>query len=449
MYVTEILAEYLANYPSSALPPDLRLSASCCIVDAVTAYVVGCDVPSARAARAVARHDFGTGQASVWFTGECLGVTGAAVCNAASASALDFDDGHRAARGHPGAAVIPVALSVASAIDTSANDLLTAIALGYEIGLRIAVAQNPQAIKSRQSGRWTGYAAAATAGRLYRTDPPALAHSLAVAGVLAPNQEANGSSGYANLTGNDVKEGIPWSVVTGLTALRLAERGFTGPQDLLDHASHFNWPSIIADLGDPAEISRVYFKPYSCCRYIHPALDAFAALSEVADIRTEQIASIEVQTFRWALRLSNTVSPRTLTEIQYSLPYCMAIAVVDGPTALAPVGNAQLDRPDLLEFARKVHLSVSPEIDARFPTETLAQVCLQMIDGRLITSKVTSPRGDKARPLAWEDLINKFSVATRGKLAPKAQNTVLQAFEALKRGDAVPLLQCLRTRLID
>lgn len=449
MYVTEILAEYLANYPSSVLPPDLRLSASCCIVDAVTAYVVGCDVPSARAARAVARHDFGTGQASVWFTGECLGVIGAAVCNAASASALDFDDGHRAARGHPGAAVIPVALSVASAIDTSTNDLLAAIALGYEIGLRIAVAQNPQAIKSRQSGRWTGYAAAATAGRLYRTDPPALAHALAVAGVLAPNQEANGSSGYANLTGNDVKEGIPWSVVTGLTALRLAERGFTGPQDLLDHASHFNWPSIIADLGDPAEISRVYFKPYSCCRYIHPALDAFAALSEVADIRTGQIASIEVQTFRWALRLSNTVSPRTLTEIQYSLPYCMAIAVVDGPTALAPVGNAQLDRPDLLEFARKVHLSVSPEIDARFPTETLAQVCLQMIDGRLITSKVTSPRGDKARPLAWEDLINKFSVATRGKLAPKGQNTVLQAFEALKRGDAVPLLQCLRTRLID
>ncbi|CAN7630056.1 MmgE/PrpD family protein [Ensifer adhaerens] len=449
MYVTEILADYLANYASDALPPDLRLSATCCIVDAVTAYVVGCDVPSARAMRAVARQDFGSGQASVWFTGECLGVTAAAVCNAASASALDFDDGHRAARGHPGAAVIPVALSVASTNGSSADDLLTAIALGYETGIRIAVAQNPQAIKSRQSGRWTGYAAAATAGRLYRTDPPALAHALAAAGVLAPNQEANGSSGYANLTGNDVKEGIPWSVLTGLTALRLAERGFTGPQDLLDHASHFDRQSIIADLGDPTEISRVYFKPYSCCRYIHPALDAFAALSSGADIRTEQIASIEVQTFQWALRLSNTVSPNTLTEIQYSLPYCIAIAVVDGAAALAPVGGAQLGRPDLMEFARKVRLSVNPEIDARFPGETLAQICLRMTDGKSITSKVTSPRGDKARPLDWEDLINKFSAATRGKLSPRAQNTVLEAFETLKNGDAVPLLQRLRMRLID
>lgn len=449
MYVTEILSEYLANYPSTALPPDLRSSAACCIVDAVTACVVGCDVPSARAAREIARCDFGAGRAAVWFTGESLGVTAAAYCNAASVSALDFDDGHRAARGHPGAAVIPVALSVASAIGASADDLFTAVALGYEIGIRIAVAQNPQTIKSRQSGRWTGYAAVATAGLLYRTDPPPLAHALAIAGVLAPNQEANGSSGYADLTGNDVKEGISWSVATGLTASRLAERGFTGPLDLLDHRSHFNWPSIITDLGDPTEISRIYFKPYSCCRYIHPALDAYAALSEHADVRPEQIASIEVHTFQWALRLSNTVSPATLTEIQYSLPYCMAIAVVDGLAALAPVGIGQLGRPDLREFAGKVRISVNREIDGHFPAETLAQVRLQMIDGRSITSQVTSPRGDRARAFNWEDLVNKFCAATRNRLSPKAQDILLQAFDTLKAGDAAPLLQCLRMRLID
>ncbi|MQW58852.1 MmgE/PrpD family protein [Sinorhizobium meliloti] len=449
MYATEALAEYLANYPSAALPTEMRLSAACCILDAVTAGVVGCNVPSVRAVREVARHEFGIGRAPVWFTGECLGVTAAAFCNAASVSALDFDDGHRAARGHPGAAVIPVALSVASAVGASVDDLLAAVALGYEIGIRIAVAQNPQAIKSRQSGRWTGFAAAATAGRLYRTEPPALARALAVAGVLAPNQEANGSSGYADLTGNDVKEGIPWSVMTGLTALHLAQRGFTGPQDLLDHASHFDWPRIIADLGDPTEISRVYFKPYSCCRYIHPALDACAAASEGADIRPEQIASIDVQTFQWALRLSNTVSPRTLTEIQYSLPYCMAIAVVDGPAALAPVGTAQLGRPDLIDFARKVRISVNREIDGRFPAETLAKLCLQTIDGRSIISEVTSPRGDKMHPLTWEDLVAKFSAATRAKLSSEAQNIILQALQALKTGDAVPFLQCLRMRLID
>ncbi|WFU50195.1 MmgE/PrpD family protein [Sinorhizobium terangae] len=449
MYATEILAGYLATYPSAALPPDISLSAVCCILDAVTAAVVGHDIPSVRAAREIARREFGPGPVPIWFTGECLGATAAAFCNAASVSALDFDDGHRAARGHPGAAVIPVALSVASAIGASTDDLLTAVALGYETGIRIAVAQNPQAIKSRQSGRWTGYAAVATAGRLYKSDPSALAHALAVAGVLAPNQEANGSSGYAYLTGNDVKEGIPWSVVTGLTALRLTEWGFTGPQDLLDHASHFARPGIIADLGAPTEISRVYFKLYSCCRYVHPALDALAALSQHAGIAPEQIGSIDVRTFQWALRLSNSVSPKTLTEIQYSLPYCLAIAVVDGPAALAPIGNAQLGRPDLCEIARKVRISVDREIDRRFPGETLAQLCIETTNGRMITSEVTSPRGDRLRPLSWDDLVDKFCAATRSKLSSKAQNLILQSLQALKTGDAAPLLRCVRMRLFD
>lgn len=449
MYATEVLAEYLTNYPSDSLPPDLGERAVCCILDAITAAVVGHDIASVRATRRIAQHEFGPSRAPIWFTGEELGVTAAAFCNAASASALDFDDGHRGARGHPGAAVIPVALSVASAIDASADDLLTAVALGYETGLRIAVAQNPEAIKSRQSGRWTGYAAVATAGRLYKLQPAALAHALAVAGVLAPNQEANGSSGYADLTGNDVKEGIPWSIVTGLTALRLAELGFTGPQDLLDHASHFNYQRIVTDLGAPTEISRVYFKLYSCCRYIHPALDALAALLGDADIGPEQIAAIEVQTFQWAQRLSNSVSPKTLTEIQYSLPYCVTIAVLDGPAALAPVGLAQLGRPDLCEFARKVHISVNREIDGRFPAETLAKLCLQTTDGRLVTSEVTSPRGDNVCPLVWSDLVEKFCKATRNKLSWNAQKLILQALQALKAGDTAPLFRCLRMRLIN
>ncbi|MCO6181041.1 MmgE/PrpD family protein [Ciceribacter sp. RN22] len=449
MYATQILAENLTNYPSSALPLELKLHAICCILDTITAAAVGSDVPGVRAAHAVARHDFGPGPVPVWFTGARVGVTAAAYCNAASASALDFDDGHRTARGHPGAAVIPVALSVASAMNASAADLLTAVALGYETGIRIAGAQNPQTVKSRQSGRWTGYAAVATAGRLYKSDPKALAHALAVAGVLAPNQEANGSSGYADLTGNDVKEGIPWSVVTGLTALRLAERGFTGPLDLLDHPSHFDRSGIVADLRDPAAISRVYFKPYSCCRYIHPALDAFAALAEHDDIRPEQIASAEVQTFQWVLRLSNSVSPETLTEIQYSLPYCMAIAVIDGPAALAPIGNAQLGRPDLCAFARKVRVSVSHEIDERFPAETLAQLRLQKTDGEVIVSKVTSPRGDEQHPLTWEDLVDKFRTTTRSKLSARKQDLVLRAFKALRADNAAPLLKCLQMQSFD
>ncbi|MFA1676599.1 MmgE/PrpD family protein [Rhizobium mongolense] len=448
MYTTRILADHLMTYPSAALPAEARQSALCCILDAVTAAVVGSEVGGARVVREIARQEFGVGRAPIWFTGESLGTTAAAFCNAASASALDFDDGHRGARGHPGAAVVPVALSVACETDAPADEILAAVALGYEAGIRVAVAQNPDAIRSRQSGRWTGYGAVAAAGRLYGTGPAALAQALSIAGVLAPNQEANGSSGYAKCTGNDVKEGIPWSVVTGLLALQLAERGFTGPLDLLDHHSHFDPLVITASFEQPMEISNVYFKPYSCCRYIHPALDSLAAVFRRVDFTPKKVVSVDVRTFQWALRLANSVSPKTLTDIQYSLPYCIAIAAIDGIAALAPIGEAQLARPDLCDFARKVHLLVDHDIDRRFPTETLAYLSLHTSDGTTVTSDVTAPRGDKARPMDWDELVDKFRGATRKNLSPKAQRTILNGLSAMNRGDAAPFLQCLRMPLI-
>ncbi|WP_087002104.1 MmgE/PrpD family protein [Rhizobium sullae] len=448
MYTTRILADHLMTYPSAALPAEARQSALCCILDAVTAVVAGSEIGGAQVAREIARQEFGVGRAPIWFTGESLGTTAAAFCNAAAASALDFDDGHRAARGHPGAAVIPVALSVASETDAPADDILAAVALGYEAAIRIAVAQKPDAVRSRQSGRWTGYGAVAAAGRLYGTGPAALAQALSIAGVLAPNQEANGSSGYAKCTGNDVKEGIPWSVVTGLLALQLAEQGFTGPLDLLDHHSHFDPLVIAAGFDQPMEISNVYFKPYSCCRYIHPALDAFASVCRRIDLTPEKVVSVDVHTFQWALRLANSVSPATVTDIQYSLPYCIAIAAIDGIAALAPIGEAQLARPDLCDFARKVRLFVDHEIDGRFPAETLAYLSLHTSDGATVTSDVTAPRGDKARPMDWGQLVEKFCAATRKKLFPKTQRTILSGLSAMNRGDAAPFLQCLRMPLI-
>jgi 2-methylcitrate dehydratase PrpD len=362
--------------------------------------------------------------------------TAAAFCNAAAVSALDFDDGHRGARGHPGAAIIPTVLSVASGMEIGADEVFAATALGYETGIRIARAQNTQAIKSRQSGRWTGYGVVSAAGRLHRSNPEKIAHALAVVGVLSPNQEANGSSGYARLTGNDVKEGIPWSVVTGLTAFHLTEQGFTGPQDILDHASHFDRETIINGLLDPIEISRVYFKPYSCCRYIHPALDAFAELAKRFDLRCENVVSVNVETFQWALRLSNSVVPQTLTDVQYSLPYCIAIAAVDGLAALSPINPGQLGRSDLSQFASRVRLSIDREIDARFPAETLARLSIETGNGAVVHSDVTIPRGDPSRPMDWDDLCEKFLKASRLRMPSNAQRMVMASIEALKSGDS-------------
>jgi 2-methylcitrate dehydratase PrpD len=443
MYATRTLADYVSDCGPEQLTESVKDKTLCCMLDLVTAAIAGYDTPSAVAVRRVARHLFGAGPSPVWFSGQTLNRTGAAFCNAAAASALDLDDGHRAARGHPGAAIIPAALAVAGDITCSRDEIVMAIALGYEVGVRIAAAQNPNAIKSRQSGRWVGYGAAAAASRLSGATPVRLSQALAISGVLAPNQDANGSSGYSKLTGNDVKEGIPWSVATGLTALHLAECGFTGPEDILDHGSHFDTSSIVGDLGKPGKIEGTYFKTYSCCRYIHPAIDAFSDLETRHRVTHHEIAMIEVEIFAWALQLGNRVDPENLTDIQYSLPYCLAIAAIEGSQALASISVNLLDRPDLADFARKVRLSVDGEIDRRFPAETLARVTIVSKTCECFVSPVTTPRGDVGRPMHWTDIRDKFREITATKMSEKRQGMLLDGFEQFRHGDAALLLERL------
>ncbi|NSX89131.1 MmgE/PrpD family protein [Agrobacterium tumefaciens] len=440
MYLTKLLAECIADRVFQAAPVEVRNKTLCCLFDAATCALAGKYTTGSTSARLVATRVFGPGNAPLWFSDHRLSTIGAAFANSASVCALDFDDGHRAARGHPGAAVIPAVLAASAGSAIDPDEFVAAIVAGYEIAIRIAAAQNPDNIKSRQSGLWAGYGAVAAAGSIHRTRRDHLTHALAINGVWAPNQAANGSSGYSNLTGNHAKEGIPWSVVTGLTALELAEKGFTGPEDILDHASYFNGHRIKNGLGLSWEILGTYFKPYSCCRYIHPAIDATLDLMQSRRLQPKDVLSVEVHTFQWAQRLQNKVNPKTLVEAQYSLPFCLAAAIRHGATALAPIDEQLLDDREICSLAGAVTLTVDDQIDSKFPADTLARVTLTTLSGD-IASTTTMPRGDAGRPMLWGELEDKFRQVCRGKMSAAREDVFDRAIDQLKSGDPVPFLR--------
>ena len=113
------------------------------------------------------------GGSPVWFSGKTSSIVGAAWSNSAAASALDLDDGNRLARGHPGAAVIPTAFSLAAETGASFDDLIKAIVVGYEVGVSVAASRGFYA----RSGMWSCYGVVAAAGLLRRTPPDRLAHA--------------------------------------------------------------------------------------------------------------------------------------------------------------------------------------------------------------------------------------------------------------------------------
>lgn len=440
----DLLADYALDMRFDRLPEVTIEAAQNCVLDCITAAVAGAASPGSQAAREAAFSAFGEGgKATVWFSGDRAPTVAAILGNSTAASILDLDDGHRAATGHPGAAIIPVCLAVAEEQGSSWEELITAIVIGYEIAVRIAAGRDFSRLDTMSTGKWCNYGVAAAVGRLRGLSRETLVQAMAVSGVYGPNQSA---AGYSKVMGNHAKEGITWSTVTGCMAVSLAEAGFTGPTDILDHSAYFDRAAILRGLGRSFAIDGVYFKPYSCCRWAHAAIDGLTDILEGEGLRWEAVKSVEVHTFERALKLNNESDPSTLEGAQYSVPFVLGVAAVEGSSALLPLTEESLHRAETVEFANRVTLLVDDEINDAFPATTGARIVLKTATGQH-SRDIRHPLGDPANPMPRAQLVEKFRTATRDALSPDRQEAFLRAFDSFNAGEHGALLAELRMQL--
>jgi len=290
---------------------------------------------------------------------------------------------------------------------------------------------------------WSGYGVVAALGFLRRTPVEQLAQAFAIAGISAPNQLYAGAGPlFRAQEGSDVKEGIPWSSVTAANALLLAEAGHGGPLALLDNHEHFHLDGLGEGLGRRLFVMRNYMKFHACCRHVHAPAEALSKLIAQHDIEPSCIEAIEVATYGGALRLANRPNPQGFTDIQFSIPYCLALLAIDGPDALLPLTDAAIGRPEVVALAEKVSLSLAPEFDARFPAETLSRVTIH-VHGRSFVSPATAPSGEASDPPSWVDLEGKLERACRFVATPVQRRDILAALRQLRAGSHAPLLQAL------
>ena len=426
MYTTEKLAEFALALRPQDISDAVTTAVKRCVLDLLGAAWAGHKVESAMALQRMVRKNFNQGESSIWFTGIKMTASAAALANAASASAMDLDDGHRGAAGHPGASIIPAAFAVAQEVGASEAELLAAIAIGYDIACRVGAARDFSKLPTLSTGRWCAYGAAAAAARLRRLPVSTLSQALAIAGSQIPDLAA---SGYSRLMGNHVKEGIPWATMLGLVAVDLAREGFTGPLDILDHPDYFNPHRITAMTESTLAIEQIYFKPYSSCRWSHAAIEALVSILKENSLTFEAIDRVTVETFERALRLNNYPDPFNLEAAQYSISFCLGVAAVKGPASLLPLTEASLHDTDIVKFARRVRLTPNPGLSALFPRKTPARVIVNTGVGR-IEKTVTDTLGDPANPMTQAQLEAKFCCLTQRFLTTDQQQQVIRSVMA-------------------
>jgi len=182
--------------------------------------------------------------------------------------------------------VIPAALAVAEAAGVSCEEFLTAVVAGYELAIRAGVRQHARWPMYHGSGSWGAVGAAVAAARLLRLDHDQFAHAVGLAEYHGPIALIMRTVAEPAMT----KDGIGWGAMVGVSSAMLAQRGFTAT------GSELLAGEPLDDLGTRWDLMDLYVKPYPCCRWAQPAIEA------ARDVRGRTaLAAIDTVTIRTSL----------------------------------------------------------------------------------------------------------------------------------------------------
>ncbi len=418
------VAEFARTVRWEDLPADVRSRAIRCVLDLCGAAVAGSRAKAAQNAAAYVLYAHGTGPSTIIGTGANSTPVGAALANGFAASALDIDDGYRPVKGHPGAVVFPAVLAAAEEARSSGVEFLTALVVGYEVAMRAGRILHSLYDFYHGSGAWAPIGAAAGVARLLDCSAEQAWHALGIAEFHAAMTPEMRSIDHPSM----LKDGIGWGAMVGITSGQLAARGFTGIPALFD--ADDAGPPLTESLGDEYLILDLYFKPYACCRWAQPAIEgALSAARQIGATATD-VARVRVHTFEVATHL-RSASPRTTEEAQFSLPWPIACALIDGVVGPEQVTGESLEDPARRELAARVEVVVDAELEEAFPEQALAWVEIETTEGGHARSKISAAPGDAGTPLHDTELTEKFRGLTQPVLGSDRARKLASAIERL------------------
>jgi 2-methylcitrate dehydratase PrpD len=443
--VAEDIARFVRDATLDGLPPAATARAKEALVDTLGCALAGGETAASRAVLALLDGAPTSGAATVLTTGGKASVAQAVFANAVMASALDFDDGHYWSMSHPGAAVVPTALAAAEARCRPGRDLLAAVVVGYEIAIHAGAILNAHPRERLYgSGASGAYGAAAAVARLLGLDLARIVHALGVARCHLPVSPVLDSIPHGAAT----KESLGWGALTGAVAALLAEKGFSGPPNELDepHRGAGSGVGVLAELGRRFRITETYIKRFPACLWTHAAVDAALQLRGDHRLTAGDIGETTVWTHQRAVAIDDP-APRSIEAAQYSLPYTVAAALLDGELGVAQMREERLGDPRILELAARVRLALDPRLDAMYPARRAARVEIRLVDGRKCEREVLAIRGSADDPLTSREVDDKFRRLADPVLGePAARRALALLREIEHHDDLAPLWAALSAR---
>ena len=433
------LAAFTLRTRFEDLPEKVVAEARRRLIDAFGCAAGALVEPAPGIARAVARSIGATGAALIG--GGRSSPDWAAFSNGVHIRYLDCNDTYLSLEpAHPSdnwAAVLAVGELVAA----PGRDWIAAAAVAYEVQCRLADAAS---IRARGWDHVT-YGAISTAlasAKLMGLDHARTVHALGIAGTTSAALRLTRAGELSMWKGC----AFAHAARNGVFAALLARAGMTGPAPLFEGDMGFwqqvSGPFELARLGGPE--AEDWMLPRTSIKFVPAEYHSQSAIAAAFQIRPrianlDDVAAIEIATFRVAVEIigqdPEKWRPRTRETADHSLPYCTAVALLDGVVAAEQFHDDRLRDPALLDLVARTTVVEDPILTADYPAGIPNRVTVKLKDGRSYTEEVAYPPGHDKNPLSDGDLAAKFHGLADPVLGAERANAVIARLARLDQDD--------------
>ena len=406
--IVERLAGFAARASYDDLSEEARDQLRLRVLDALACAIGALDGEPGRLVRAQVEEFDHSGRCSL-IGGGTAAPDRAAFYNSALVRYLDFNDSYLA-KGetcHPSDNVGAV-LAATEYAGGSGRDFLAALAVAYQVQCRLS-----DVAPVRDAGfdhvTQGAYAVAAGVARGLGLDSTRTAHAIAIAGTAFNALRVTRTGSLSHW------KGLAYPNVAGAVTRTtfLARRGVTGPLEVFEGEKGFmdavsgyfelNW-----ETEDLERVTQTILKKYNAEIHSQSVLEAVLDLRAREHFAGADVERVALDVFDVAYRIigggeeGDKMVVRTKEEADHSLPYLVAVALLDGQVLPEQYLPSRIRGEDVQTLLRRVSVRPDERFSRRFPAEMPCRVRVALRDGRTFTKELADYPGFLTRGRTWE-----------------------------------------------
>ncbi|HVZ44921.1 MAG TPA: MmgE/PrpD family protein [Ramlibacter sp.] len=433
---TRRIAEFAASLDASRLTPAAVHAARRLLLDSFGCAIGAIESDPVRIACRIADRCSSTPGATVWGSGRASSVDAAAFANGVMVRYLDFNDTYMSLEASHPSDMFAAILSVAESMRASGPETLLALVVACEVEMALADSCNLFR-KGFDHGLYISIGTAAGVGRLMSLDVERMGNAIALA--CTPNVPTRQTrSGELTMWKGCAASAAARSAIV---AAQLAAEGMTGPTEAFEgrHGifQQVTGPFELVPLSDgtsPFAIERSAIK-YVPTEY-NSQLPIYLALQLRKKVAWEQIDSIDVQTYNFTYTEIGSEPekwrPTTRETADHSLPYMLAVTLMDGEISVASFSDERIRDPRLPGLMDRIRIHENAEFSQRYPRFMDSRIEAVSRSGKRFVEQGEYPKGHHLNPMTDAEVEEKFFRLCEGRMDRTAAQALLRATWSLE-----------------